>query len=247
MNFIAMTMSDRLKKARVSAGFYKASDAINKFGRKASTYRAHESRQNQFDATTALSYARAYGVNAGWLLTGEGDMALRYAEPSSRSPSAPMRLQERETSFNAFIPIKGVVASGVWVEERVLSDSGESLRPSPFPADPAYPVEAQYDFTVGGASINKIAQPGDNLRCVDLQASGQEAGDGDLVVLKRRASNGLIELSVRRMQRLGETTEFWPESTDPMWRSPIVITHGQSGEGLDTRVLAKVIWKYMKV
>ena len=49
------------------------------------------------------------------------------------------------------------------------------------------------------------------------------------------------------MQRLGETTEFWPESTDPMWRSPIVITHGQSGEGLDTRVLAKVIWKYMKV
>lgn len=244
---MTMTMSDRLKKARVSAGFYKASDAINKFGWKASTYRAHESRQNQFDATTALSYARAYGVNAGWLLTGEGDMALRYAEPSSRSPSPPMRLQERETSFNALIPIKGVVASGVWLEERVLSDSAENLRPSPFPADPAFPVEAQYDFTVGGASINKIAQPGDNLRCVDLQASGLDAGDGDLVVLKRRASNGLIELSVRRMQRLGETTEFWPESTDPMWRSPIVMTHGQSGEGLDTRVLAKVIWKYMKV
>lgn len=72
---MTMTMSDRLKKARVSAGFYKASDAINKFGWKASTYRAHESRQNQFDATTALSYARAYGVNAGWLLTGEGDGA----------------------------------------------------------------------------------------------------------------------------------------------------------------------------
>ena len=66
MSFMTTTMSDRLKKARVSAGFYKASDAINKFGWKASTYRAHESRQNQFDATTALSYARAYGVNAGW-------------------------------------------------------------------------------------------------------------------------------------------------------------------------------------
>lgn len=76
---------------------------------------------------------------------------------------------------------------------------------------------------------------------------GAGGGGWRLVVLKRRASNGLIELSVRRMQRLGETTEFWPESTDPMWRSPIVITHGQSGEGLDTRVLAKVIWKYMKV
>ena len=247
MNFMTMTMSDRLKKARVSAGFYKASDAINKFGWKASTYRAHESRQNQFDATTALSYARAYGVNAGWLLTGEGDMAVRYAEPSSRSSAPAMRLQEQETRYNALIPIKGVVASGVWLEERVLSDSNENFRPSPFPADPSYPVEAQYDFTVGGAAINKIAQPGDNLRCVDLQASGLEAADGDLVVLERRANNGLVELSVRRMQRLGETTEFWPESTDPMWRSAIVVTNGLSGEGLETRVQAKVIWKYMKV
>jgi len=158
-----------------------------------------------------------------------------------------MRLQERETSFNPLIPIKGVVASGVWLEERVLSDAIDSLRPSPFPADPAYPVESQYDFTVGGASINKIAQAGDNLRCVDLQASGQEVGDGDLVVLERRASNGLVELSVRRMQRLGEATEFWPESTDPMWRSPIVVKQGLSDKGLETRVMAKVIWKYMKV
>ncbi len=247
MNFMTMTMSDRLKKARVSAGFYKASDAINKFGWKASTYRAHESRQNQFDASTALSYARAYNVNAGWLLTGEGDMSVRYSEPSSRSSAQAMRIQERETSFTPLIPIKGVVASGVWLEERVLSDASESARPSPFPADPAYSVEAQYDFTVGGASINKIAQAGYNLRCVDLQASGQEAVDGDLVVLERRASNRLIELSVRRMQRQGEATEFWPESTDPMWRAPIVVTHGLSGDGLETRVMAKVIWKYMKV
>ena len=31
-----------------------------------------EKCHGKFDAATALSYARAYGVNAGWLLTGEG-------------------------------------------------------------------------------------------------------------------------------------------------------------------------------
>jgi|688.fasta_scaffold212243_2 hypothetical protein len=32
-----------------------------------------------------------------------------------------------------------------------------------------------------------------------------------------------------------------------MWRSAIVMTHVLSGEGLETLVQAKVIWKYMKV
>lgn len=247
MNYMTTTMSDRLKQARVTAGFYKASDAIKKFGWKASTYRAHESQQNQFDAATALSYARAYGVNAGWLLTGEGEMSVRYREPSSGPVGQTMRLQERPASFDARIPIKGTVASGVWIEERLIYDSSESFRISPFPPDPAYPVEAQYDLIVGGTSFNKIAQAGDSLRCVDLMAAGLEAPDGDLVILERRASNGLIELSARRVHRSGDVIEFWPESTDPMWRSPIVVSNGLSAEGLQTRVLAKVIWKYMKI
>jgi hypothetical protein len=248
VNYMTTTMSDRLKQARVSAGFYKASDAIKKFGWKASTYRAHESHQNQFDAATALSYARAYGVNAGWLLTGEGEMSMRYKEPAHRSAAQTMRLQERPAaSFDGRIPIKGVVASGVWIEERLISGSGDSFRYSPFPPDPAYPLDAQYDFTVGGASFNKIAQAGDNLRCVDLLAAGLEAVDGDLVILERRANNGLIELSAHRMHRAGEVIEFWAESTDPMWRSPIVVSQGLSGDGLETRMLAKIIWKYMKM
>jgi hypothetical protein len=247
VNYMTTTMSDRLKQARVTAGFYKASDAIKKFGWKASTYRAHESQQNQFDAATALNYARAYGVNAGWLLTGEGEMSVRYKDAASRAAGQTMRLQERPASFDARIPIRGAVASGVWIEERLIGDSSESFRASPFPPDPAYPVDSQDDFTVGGSSFNKIAQPGDNLRCVDLHAAGLEAADGDLVILERRASNGLIELSARRMRRAGEVIEFWAESTDPMWRSPIIVSHGLSADGLETRVLAKVIWKYMKI
>lgn len=247
MNYMTTTMSDRLKQARVTAGYYKASDAIKKFGWKASTYRAHESQQNQFDAATALSYARAYGVNAGWLLTGEGDMSARYRESAPTSSGQPMRLQERPASFDARIPIKGVVSSGVWVEERLMNETRESFRTSPFPPDPAYPVESQYDFTVGGSSFNKIAQSGDTLRCVDLTIAGLEPADGDLVILERRAANGLIELSARRLRRMGEVVEFWPESSDPMWRSPVIVSHNVPADGLETRALAKVIWKYMKI
>lgn len=66
------TMNERLKRARLAAGFRTASDAISRFGWRGSTYRAHENGQNHFDAETAGTYARAYGVSAGWLLTGDG-------------------------------------------------------------------------------------------------------------------------------------------------------------------------------
>jgi hypothetical protein len=52
---------------------------------------------------------------------------------------------------------------------------------------------------------------------------------------------------LRLTHGLGETTELWPESMDPMWRSAIVVKNGLSGEGLETHVQAKVIWKYLKV
>jgi len=64
-------MHDRLRRARLLAGYHSARAAIERFGWKASTYRAHENGQNKFGARDAGAYARAFGVNPSWLLFGE--------------------------------------------------------------------------------------------------------------------------------------------------------------------------------
>lgn len=65
-------MNERLRNARIAAGFTSASDAIEYHKWRGSTYRAHENGQNNFNAEYAMYYGKAYGVSASWLLLGEG-------------------------------------------------------------------------------------------------------------------------------------------------------------------------------
>lgn len=64
-------MNERLRNARIAAGFVSATDAIDYCKWKGSTYRAHENGQNNFNAEYATRYGKAYGVSASWLLLGE--------------------------------------------------------------------------------------------------------------------------------------------------------------------------------
>ena len=64
-------MNDRLRNARMAAGFASATDAIEYCKWKGSTYRAHENGQNNFNVEYATRYGKAYGVSASWLLLGE--------------------------------------------------------------------------------------------------------------------------------------------------------------------------------
>lgn len=65
------SMNERLRNARIAAGFVSATDAIDYCKWKGSTYRAHENGQNNFNAEYATRYGKAYGVSASWLLLGE--------------------------------------------------------------------------------------------------------------------------------------------------------------------------------
>jgi hypothetical protein len=66
-------MHQRLKEARVRAGYRTATAAIDAFGWSSSTYRAHENGQNGFKVDEAKLYGEAYRVSPSWLLLGEGD------------------------------------------------------------------------------------------------------------------------------------------------------------------------------
>jgi phage repressor protein C with HTH and peptisase S24 domain len=64
--------AERLRQARITAGYRFASDAANALGIVASTYRAHENGQNEFEFAEAKIYARKFNVDPVWLM---GDAA----------------------------------------------------------------------------------------------------------------------------------------------------------------------------
>ena len=78
-------MNERLKKARLDAGFKTASAAIDKLNWNSSTYRAHENGQNNFKVDHAKLYAEAYGVSPSWLMI--GDETINQAKDSTKATS----------------------------------------------------------------------------------------------------------------------------------------------------------------
>ena len=68
-------MNERLRQARIAAGFATATDAIEHCGWKGSTYRAHENGQNNFKVDDADRYGKAYGVSIAWLLIGDDNQS----------------------------------------------------------------------------------------------------------------------------------------------------------------------------
>lgn len=66
-------MSDRLRQARVKAGYITAKEASEAMGVVYATYVGHENGSRGFFDDVAR-YARFFKVNAEWILTGRGDM-----------------------------------------------------------------------------------------------------------------------------------------------------------------------------
>lgn len=62
--------AQRLRDARIAAGFGSARSAALSFGWGISTYTAHENGQNEFDADRAREYAKAFKTKPEWLLLG---------------------------------------------------------------------------------------------------------------------------------------------------------------------------------
>lgn len=81
------TMSDRLRKARVAAGFDSARAAAMFFGWVVSTYSAHENGQNDFKTPQAIVYARAFKTTPEYLQFGTNP-------PAADMPSVDAQLRE---------------------------------------------------------------------------------------------------------------------------------------------------------
>jgi len=240
-----MTPSARLKSARMDAGFRTATEAANRLRVKTPTYLGHENGSRAFDLADAQLYGQHFGVSPYWLLTGDGPKsggAVRGVAPDGeQDPFIDLASAPR-------LRVLGEVAAGAWLEVDPIAEYDAAHFEVPVPLDPRYPKGKVFGLVVRGTSINKIAADGDVLVCLDVSA-GIEVENGDLVVVeRRRAQEGLREVSAKRIKRGRHVIEFWPESTDPRWQEPLTIRENTpSNQDMDVRVLARVEWVFRQV
>ena len=87
-------MHERLKSARIAAGYDSVADAARAFGWNVNTTASNENGNRTYSRSGAEKYASAYKVSLDWLLTGKGAMKATATESAeivniwSRIPQA---------------------------------------------------------------------------------------------------------------------------------------------------------------
>lgn len=106
-----MSENDRLRQARLAAGFPSGAAAARALGMPPPTYAHYEDGRTKLGAKAA-TFARKFKVRVEWLLTGAGDMRGKAAA----------------------IPIRGVVGAGAavaMVDDAAVDPHGEFVMPEP--------------------------------------------------------------------------------------------------------------------
>jgi phage repressor protein C with HTH and peptisase S24 domain len=97
------TAGERLKAARINAGYKTAKEFADKHGLPQPTYANHENDKRGIRRETARYYAEALGVTVGWLLEGEGNgESIPERKPAGDStPGGNRTVVEYDSSLSA--------------------------------------------------------------------------------------------------------------------------------------------------
>ena len=127
------TIGERLKEARLNAGYSSAAKAAARVGQSESTFRAHENGQNLYNHVHAQTYAAAFGVSAEWLLFGgsldykawkAGRSGDNVSSPTPVPLNAPSEQTSGEPSYHLVPEYNACVSAGGGAEnghERVVA------------------------------------------------------------------------------------------------------------------------------
>lgn len=194
------TVSDRLRAARIAAGYATAADAARALGEIPQNVRDHEAGRRNVTPEKAENYARLYKVPAAHLLFGEGH--------TSDSGVA-------ENDNTRKVGIIGEVRAGMFAP---IPD--EQPEPWEFvPVDlPEYQRAHLFALKVVGRSMDRHYADG----AVVVICPTAEAGirEGDHVVV-RQWKGGMAETTLKEVVVAPDGVELWPRSTDPAYQTPI--------------------------
>lgn len=217
-------MSDRLKRARIKK-YRTAKEFAEKNDIYPATYYHHEKGRNEFDPETAERYAKALGVTAGWLLTGEN-------------------IPELIESNNGveLVPIVGEVEAGVYKNNIELEEAQWDY--VTLPTDSRYPGHPRKCMRVCGPSMNMEFPEGSLVVCINMIALDEPPVNGVVYVVRRTLAGGDVEATLKELRIEPDGTMYlWPRSTDPRHQAPILFDGDEEGDEIS--LTAKVIGSYI--
>ncbi|MCC6887239.1 MAG: hypothetical protein IT536_01670 [Hyphomicrobiales bacterium] len=215
-------VGNRLREARVLAGYKTAADAARALNIPIPTYQSHENG-TRYSVKNNLRYAGFFGVDPEWLLNGDTIPASPDRRPAPRALTA---------------PVKGIVGIGYWVDESTLWPANYD----PVPRDPKHSHLEQVAFQIKGDSAGSFGQDGAFVICVpywDLRANLQ--GDDPVVVETRQGS--LVERTIRRVRLTkdhGRAAQAYLDPVDKNQRMEPIQVAPESASGVDTN--PRVAW-----
>ena len=215
-------INERLREARVKAGYKSPIDAARAFGWNEHTYKSHENGIRGIRPDAARKYARAFRVDVAWLLAGNSSV--------SRKPDLV------STVFT--IPVVGEVAAGSfrasdWVpreEAAVPADPREGIHP-----------DVQYALRVDGPSVNRRIADGMFAICARLDAYPGGPKHGQLVHVVRERG-GLFEHTIKEIRFELGGVALWPVSDHPDHQEPTRMAANE--EDTNVQIRGVVIGKY---
>ncbi|KLK91394.1 hypothetical protein AA309_20035 [Microvirga vignae] len=234
------TRGERLAWARTQAGYSSKSAAARALGIPVSTYNSHERAEQpggrDFSPDEAETYARAFRVAHGWLITGKGG-------PKTGGDEVPPQLKPADLALGEYV-VAGKVAAGSFREvDEIFDDEPQRITG---PADMKYPNARQMAFEIEGDSMNKARPPmleGGFVLCVDFEDLENQVPlrDGMKVVVERTKFGGQMrEWSVKEIELYEDRIEFHPRSDNPKHKPIVVPRDFQPDDGNEVRILALV-------
>lgn len=182
------SIHDRLQRARFAAGFETAQDAVTRYGWTYSTYSGHENGSRGVRGEALERYARAFGVDPGWLQFGRGKGPAATPQPAATATAGHFA----EPSAEPYIPPSDT-------RERALLDLARHLAPG---------VHHPALFRMNATCLDFGLIRGD-LLVIDLKPA--PGGDGTALITVADSDTGSGHTAIGRI--IG-TAIAWPVGSD---------------------------------
>jgi transcriptional regulator with XRE-family HTH domain len=190
------SIADRLRRARIDAGFERASDATRRFGWSYSRYMNYENGERAVPPKQAILFASAYGVSVDYIYFGKGD----FSHETQGAPGLSSRMVRRvpllalenmselkriasgqEPAFAVSVPISSyepVPDRCIFIE---ISDKSMSHPEEPFSFEPGDKALIDLDATPSPSDFVLAIVPEERTALFRLYREVERSKDGSIV------------------------------------------------------------------
>lgn len=225
------TKAERLRSARLKAGFTTAAAAAREFDIPEPTYAAHENGSRGFDEDVALRYAQRFGVDPMELIFGiprNGWGRVRSGGAGDASNSGPRIIR---------VSTRGRYVAGLWLELGDLQQPNEAVMTIDIASDGRLNAEALYALPVETNDAGTVVRKGQILICHDLSIEPLELRSGQYVIVEETSGN-FIKLTMMKVERSRNGLVLY--SLSPSSEMEWVAEVDHDGVGEEHRIVAKV-------